>query len=53
MLFSRIPLIGMICVKLPIPNIEEQKAIVKIYSILEDRKEINKLKQSIKPLVLF
>ena len=38
-------------VKLPIPDIEIQKAIVTIYHTLETRKKINKqLKNSIKPL---
>ncbi len=38
-------------VKLPIPSIEKQKAIVTIYHTLETRKRINKkLKDSIKPL---
>jgi type I restriction enzyme S subunit len=38
-------------VKLPIPNIEVQKAIVTIYHTLETRKSINeKLKNTIKPL---
>jgi type I restriction enzyme, S subunit len=38
-------------VKLPIPSIEKQKAIVIIYHALEARKKINqKLKDSIKPL---
>ena len=38
-------------VKLPIPDIEKQKAIVTIYHTLETRKRINeKLKASIKPL---
>lgn len=38
-------------VKLPIPNIEVQKAIVTIYHTLETRKRINEqLKDSIKPL---
>lgn len=38
-------------VKLPIPSIEKQEAIVTIYHTLETRKRINeKLKESIKPL---
>lgn len=38
-------------VKLPIPSIEKQKAIVTIYHTLETRKRINEqLKESIKPL---
>lgn len=38
-------------VKLPIPNIEKQKAIVTIYHTLQTRKRINEqLKESIKPL---
>jgi len=38
-------------VKLPIPSIEKQKAIVTIYHTLETRKKINQqLKDSIKPL---
>lgn len=38
-------------VKLPIPSIEKQKAIVTIYHTLEARKRINEqLKESIKPL---
>lgn len=38
-------------VKLPIPSIEKQKAIVTIYHTLETRKRINdQLKESIKPL---
>ena len=38
-------------VKLPIPSIEKQKAIVTIYTTLETRKRINEqLKDSIKPL---
>ena len=40
-------------VKLPIPSIEKQKAIVTIYHTLETRKRINQqLKDSIKPLCL-
>jgi type I restriction enzyme, S subunit len=43
---------GEMCrVKLPIPNLEKQKAIVTIYHTLETRKRINEqLKGSIKPL---
>ncbi|HHD79579.1 MAG TPA: restriction endonuclease subunit S, partial [Epsilonproteobacteria bacterium] len=38
-------------VKLPVPSIEKQKAIVTIYHTLETRKKINEqLKESIKPL---
>ena len=38
-------------VKLPIPSIEKQEAIVTIYHTLETRKCINEqLKESIKPL---
>ncbi|NJN28306.1 MAG: restriction endonuclease subunit S [Cyclobacteriaceae bacterium] len=38
-------------VKLPIPSIEKQEAIVTIYHTLETRKRINEqLKESIKPL---
>ncbi len=38
-------------VKLPIPSIEKQKAIVTIYHTLETRKRINEqLKESVKPL---
>lgn len=42
---------GMRSVKLPIPSIEKQEAIVTIYHTLESRKRINEqLKDSIKPL---
>ena len=38
-------------IKIPIPSIEKQKAIVTIYHTLETRKRINQqLKDSIKPL---
>lgn len=38
-------------IKIPVPSIEKQKAIVTIYHTLEARKRINeKLKESIKPL---
>lgn len=41
----------MCAIKLPIPSIEKQKAIVTIYHTLETRKRINEqLKESIKPL---
>ena len=38
-------------IKLPIPDIKVQEAIVKIYHTLETRKRINtQLKETIKPL---
>jgi type I restriction enzyme S subunit len=38
-------------IKIPIPDIEKQKAIVNIYKVLQKRKEINeRLKNSLKPL---
>lgn len=38
-------------IKIPLPSIDEQKAIVKIYHTLETRKKINEqLKNSIKPI---
>jgi type I restriction enzyme S subunit len=38
-------------IKMPIPSIEKQEAIVTIYQTLETRKRINEqLKESIKPL---
>ena len=41
----------MCAIKLPIPSIEKQEAIVTIYHTLETRKRINEqLKESIKPL---
>ncbi|HCH0917950.1 TPA: restriction endonuclease subunit S [Vibrio parahaemolyticus] len=43
--------VDMCNVELPIPNLDEQKAIVAIHRVLEERKEINeKLKMLIQPL---